>query len=115
MCTYMCIHIMNICIYIYVKINFCFYIYIGELRGGAWVVIDPTINPQKMEMYADKNSRGGILEPPGICEVKYRFQEQKIAMHRLDNTLIELDDLMNTDQGGIFTRPKVYIYVYTCG
>jgi len=78
----------------------------GELRGGAWVVIDPTINPQKMEMYADKNSRGGILEPPGICEVKYRFQEQKIAMHRLDNTLIELDDLMNTDSGGIFTRPK---------
>jgi acetyl-CoA carboxylase / biotin carboxylase 1 len=22
----------------------------GELRGGAWVVIDPTINPQKMEV-----------------------------------------------------------------
>lgn len=46
----------------------------GELRGGAWVVIDPTINPTRMEMYADKNSRGGILEPPGICEVKYRSQ-----------------------------------------
>ena len=78
----------------------------GELRGGAWVVIDPTINPQKMEMYADKQSRGGILEPPGICEVKYRSQEQKIAMHRLDPTLIELDDLMNTDAGGIYTRPS---------
>jgi hypothetical protein len=45
-------------------------------------------------MYADKQSRGGILEPPGICEVKYRSQEQKIAMHRLDPTLIELDDLL---------------------
>ena len=46
------------------------------------------------QMYADKQSRGGILEPPGICEVKYRSQEQKIAMHRLDPTLIELDDLL---------------------
>jgi len=24
----------------------------GELRGGAWVVIDPTINEEMMEMYA---------------------------------------------------------------
>lgn len=29
----------------------------GELRGGAWVVLDPTINPDYMEMYADKESR----------------------------------------------------------
>jgi acetyl-CoA carboxylase/biotin carboxylase 1 len=31
----------------------------GELRGGAWVVLDPTINPEKMEMYCDENGRGG--------------------------------------------------------
>ena len=30
----------------------------GEVRGGAWVVIDPHINPLCMEMYADGNSRG---------------------------------------------------------
>ena len=30
----------------------------AELRGGSWVVIDPTINPREMEMYADPNSRG---------------------------------------------------------
>ena len=24
----------------------------GELRGGAWVVVDPTINLEYMEMYA---------------------------------------------------------------
>ena len=24
----------------------------GELRGGAWVVVDPTINQDHMEMYA---------------------------------------------------------------
>lgn len=63
----------------------------GELRGGAWVVVDPTINPVKMEMYADKQSRGGILEPPGICEVKYRKPDQVVTAHRLDSVLCELD------------------------
>lgn len=63
----------------------------GELRGGAWVVIDPTINPSKMEMYADVQARGGILEPPGICEVKYRGEEQRQTMHRLDPVLLDLD------------------------
>lgn len=29
----------------------------GELRGGAWVVVDPTINSNHMEMYADIESR----------------------------------------------------------
>ena len=70
----------------------------GELRGGAWVVIDPTINPDKMEMYADKQARGGILEPPGICEVKYRGQEQLATMHRLDPVLLDLDErLLHSD------------------
>ena len=67
----------------------------GELRGGAWVVIDPTINEKKMEMYADKDARGGILEPPGICEVKYRGPEQKLAMGRLDPQIIEFTDSLS--------------------
>lgn len=25
----------------------------AELRGGAWVVVDPTINSRHMELYAD--------------------------------------------------------------
>ena len=29
----------------------------AELRGGAWVVLDPTINANHMEMYADEDSR----------------------------------------------------------
>lgn len=29
----------------------------GELRGGAWVVVDPAINSRYMEMYADENAR----------------------------------------------------------
>ena len=34
----------------------------GELRGGAWVVVDPTINEQYMEMYADVESRWEVNE-----------------------------------------------------
>jgi acetyl-CoA carboxylase/biotin carboxylase 1 len=34
----------------------------GELRGGAWAVLDPTINPKKMEMYASETARAGVLE-----------------------------------------------------
>lgn len=56
----------------------------GELRGGAWVVLDPSINPQQMEMYADKDSRGGVLEPEGIVEIKYRRDKVLATMQRLD-------------------------------
>jgi acetyl-CoA carboxylase/biotin carboxylase 1 len=68
----------------------------GELRGGAWVVIDPTINPRRMEMYADADSRGGILEPPGIVEVKFRAPDQKKVMHRIDKRLQQLDEELET-------------------
>ncbi|CAE7464831.1 HFA1, partial [Symbiodinium pilosum] len=71
----------------------------GELRGGAWVVIDPAINPDKMEMYADEDARGGILEPPGIVEVKYRAPQQLEAMHRIDTKLQELDAKLEGSQG----------------
>ncbi|KAJ2120276.1 acetyl-coenzyme-A carboxylase [Coemansia sp. RSA 720] len=42
----------------------------SEQRGGAWILVDPTINPEMMEMYADSKSRGGVLEPEGIVEIK---------------------------------------------
>ena len=38
----------------------------GELRGGAWVVLDPKINPEFMEMYADKDSRYIVHSPTVI-------------------------------------------------
>ncbi|KAI6709925.1 acetyl-CoA/biotin carboxylase [Diplocarpon mali] len=56
----------------------------GELRGGSWVVVDPTINPDFMEMYADEDSRGGVLEPEGIVNIKYRKDKQLDTMARLD-------------------------------
>jgi len=68
----------------------------GELRGGSWVVIDPSINPEQMEMYADVESRGGILEPAGIVEVKFRSPQQKQMMHRLDPELKMLDAMLET-------------------
>ncbi|CAG0896125.1 unnamed protein product [Darwinula stevensoni] len=56
----------------------------GELRGGAWVVIDPTINADYMEMYVDPNCRGGVLEAEGTVEIKFKMKDQVKAMHRLD-------------------------------
>lgn len=56
----------------------------GELRGGSWVVVDPTINPKYMEMYADEESRGGVLEPDGLIGIKYRKERQLETMARVD-------------------------------
>jgi acetyl-CoA carboxylase/biotin carboxylase 1 len=85
----------------------------GELRGGAWVVVDPTINEARMEMYADVESRGGILEPPGICEVKFRDKDQKAAMHRLDPVLLELDQDPEENEEDISTREAQLLPMYT--
>ncbi|KAI8854496.1 carboxyl transferase domain-containing protein [Chytridium lagenaria] len=57
---------------------------IGELRGGAWVVVDPSINEDVMEMYAEENSRGGVLEPEGIVEIKFRRAQLIATAKRLD-------------------------------
>ncbi|KAI5362011.1 Putative biotin/lipoyl attachment, biotin-binding, biotin carboxylase-like domain-containing protein [Septoria linicola] len=62
----------------------------GELRGGSWVVVDPTINPQMMEMYADEEARGGVLEPEGIVGIKYRKERQLETMARLDPEYADL-------------------------
>lgn len=68
----------------------------GELSGGSWVVVDPSINPDVMEMYADQDSRGGILEPAGVVEVKFRAAQRRELMHRLDEQLQQLDEQMKT-------------------
>lgn len=83
----------------------------GELRGGSWVVVDPVINKNKMEMYADTQSRGGILEPPGIVEVKYRKPQQLEAMRRCDDKLKELDPVKDAEQ--IATRETQLLPLYT--
>jgi acetyl-CoA carboxylase/biotin carboxylase 1 len=62
----------------------------GELRGGSWVVVDPSINPQYMEMYADEEARGGVLEPEGIVAIRYKKDRQLETMARLDPTYGDL-------------------------
>lgn len=62
----------------------------GELRGGAWVVLDPSINSSKMEMYADVDARAGVLEPEGIVEIKMRRDKVLSLMERLDPTYMSL-------------------------
>ena len=63
----------------------------GELRGGAWVVLDPTINIDVMEMFCDELGCGGVLEPSGTVEIKFRDRDIKRTMHRIDHVLIDLD------------------------
>jgi len=65
----------------------------GELRGGAWVVLDPKINPDQMEMFADKEARGGILEPPAAAEIVFKRDDHvREMMYRCDETLRRLKD-----------------------
>lgn len=53
-------------------------------------MVDPTINPDHMEMYADEDARGGVLEPEGIVNIKFRRDKQLETMARLDATYAEL-------------------------
>ena len=66
-----------------------------ELRGGAWVVVDPTINMSMMEMDADPLSRGGVLEPEGLVSIKFREKTKRQTMYRLDAEYKRLEDEMN--------------------
>ena len=68
----------------------------GELRGGAWVVLDPTINLRYMEMYADRMSRGGVLEPEGTAEIKYREKDLIHTIRRLDPVCRDLVKEINS-------------------
>lgn len=70
----------------------------AELRGGAWVVVDPTINPTHMEMYADELSRGGVLEPEGTVEIKFRRKDLEKTMQRLDKTCIQIVEKLTSPQ-----------------
>lgn len=63
---------------------------LGELRGGSWVVVDPTINPKYMEMYCDTDARAGVLEPEGLVGVRMRRPKLLAMMQRLDRSYADL-------------------------
>jgi len=73
-----------------------------EIRGGAWVVIDSTINPTYMEMYASDTARGGVLEPAGIAEIKFRKAEVMKTMLRVDKQL----QWMSMNEASGVVRPE---------
>eukprot|EP00250_Pteridium_aquilinum_P007836 c17476_g1_i1 orf=321-7031(+) len=93
----------------------------GELRGGAWVVVDSKINPDEVEMFAETTAKAGVLEPEGLIEIKFRTKELLDCMHRLDPQLVELKKELQAAGGGdnctaiqkkIQAREKALIPVY---
>ncbi|XP_058238548.1 acetyl-CoA carboxylase 1 isoform X1 [Hemibagrus wyckioides] len=79
----------------------------AELRGGSWVVIDPTINPRHMEMYADKDSRGGVLEPEGTVEIKFRKKDLVKTMRRVDPVYTGLAERLGTPELNVSERKEL--------
>lgn len=70
----------------------------AELRGGAWVVLDSTINSDgHIEMYADPLSRGGVLEPEGTVEIKFRKATLLSTMTRVDDVYRKLKEKLQAD------------------
>jgi acetyl-CoA carboxylase/biotin carboxylase 1 len=63
----------------------------AELRGGAWVVVDSTINSDVMEFYAAEDARGGVLEATGAASIKYRDKEIRQTANRVDPVLEQLN------------------------
>ena len=41
-------------------------------------------------MYADTGARGGVLEPEGMVEIKFRAPELRAAMARIDPVIRSL-------------------------
>nr|XP_016435142.1 PREDICTED: acetyl-CoA carboxylase 1-like [Nicotiana tabacum] len=77
----------------------------GELRGGAWVVVDSKINSDHIEMYAEQTARGNVLEPEGMIEIKFRTKELLECMGRLDQQLINLKlKLQEARTAGVYTN-----------
>ncbi|KAM4709981.1 acetyl-CoA carboxylase 2 isoform 2-T2 [Discoglossus pictus] len=70
----------------------------AELRGGSWVVIDPTINPLYMELYADKESRGGVLEAEGTVEIRFRRKDLIKTMRRIDAEYAQIVEQLGTPE-----------------
>ena len=68
----------------------------AEIRGGAWVVLDASINANVMEMYASSGTaRGGVLEANGTAAVKYRQKDLLKTMHRIDEKMKSLQGKLN--------------------
>jgi acetyl-CoA carboxylase/biotin carboxylase 1 len=76
-----------------------------------------------MEMYADEDARGGVLEPEGIVNIKYRRDKQLETMARLDPIYAQLksklkdtslsQDEMSSLKVKITAREQLLLPVYS--
>ncbi|KAI3706157.1 hypothetical protein L1987_76415 [Smallanthus sonchifolius] len=91
----------------------------GELRGGAWVVVDSRINSDHIEMYAETTAKGNVLEPEGMIEIKFRNKELLDCMARLDPQLQNLKEKLKESKydqivaNQIKAREKQLLPIYT--
>lgn len=88
-----------------------------------------------MEMYADGGARGGVLEPEGMVEIKFRTPDLRAAMARIDPLVRKLNvrtfgryavfaelqwsipqssvlNLHDHSQGGQIMGPEVWIWIF---
>ncbi|CAB1321598.1 unnamed protein product [Coregonus sp. 'balchen'] len=84
----------------------------AELRGGSWVVIDPTINLLCMELYADRESRGGVLEAEGTVEIKYRRKDLLKTMRRIDSVYAGLAEQLGKQPAKLRAREEFLLPIY---
>ncbi len=64
-------------------------------------------------MYADPVARGGVLEPEGIVEIKFRVPDLLKAMHRLDPVIKGLKEEAGPDsEQAIKDRETALLPVY---
>ena len=54
------------------------------------MVLDTRINPDHIEKYADPTAHGGVLEPSGMVEVKFRRPQRCALMERTNEELAAL-------------------------
>ncbi|KAK8931231.1 Acetyl-CoA carboxylase 1 [Platanthera zijinensis] len=93
----------------------------AELRGGAWVVVDSKINPDHIEMYAERTAKGNVLEPEGMIEIKFRTKEIITCMGRLDPEILAMKNKLQEAKDGqddslrksIASREKQLLPAYT--
>lgn len=64
-------------------------------------------------MYADPVARGGVLEPEGIVEIKFRAPDLVKAMHRLDPVIARIKAESGPDMdAALYTRETMLLPIY---
>ena len=84
----------------------------GHAPAFSPIYLSPCLRLQ-VEMYADPVARGGVLEPEGIVEIKFRTPDLLKAMHRLDPVIRRLQDEAGPDcEQAVKDRESALLPVY---